>query len=55
MCGAPVVMSALLDTPEAQKRELANKVQFVVAGAPPPEAVLAKMREAGFACCTSMA
>jgi fatty-acyl-CoA synthase len=49
MCGAPVVMATLLDTPEADKRELSNKVQFVVAGAPPPEAVLARMREAGFA------
>ena len=48
MCGAPVVMAALLDTPEAQKRQLAKQVQFVVAGAPPPEAVLARMREAGF-------
>ena len=48
MCGAPVVMATLLDTPEAQKRPLSKPVQFVVAGAPPPEAVLARMREAGF-------
>jgi len=49
MCGAPVVMATLLDTPAEQKRELPHQVQFVVAGAPPPEAVLAAMREAGFA------
>jgi fatty-acyl-CoA synthase len=49
MCGAPIVMSALLDTPGAQKRDLPHQVQFVVAGAPPPEAVLAAMRSAGFA------
>ena len=49
MCGAPIVMSALLDTPAAQKRALPHQVQFVVAGAPPPEAVLAAMRAAGFA------
>lgn len=49
MCGAPVVMATLLDTPEAEKRPLPHQVQFVVAGAPPPEAVLARMREAGFA------
>jgi fatty-acyl-CoA synthase len=48
MCGAPVVMATLLDTPQAQKRALPRQVQFVVAGAPPPEAVLARMREAGF-------
>ena len=49
MCGAPVVMAALLDTPAAEQRALPRQVQFVVAGAPPPEAVLAAMREAGFA------
>ena len=49
MCGAPIVMSALLDTPATQKRDLPHQVQFVVAGAPPPEAVLAAMRTAGFA------
>ncbi len=49
MCGAPVVMATLLDTPAAQKPELRHQVQFVVAGAPPPEAVLAAMRAAGFA------
>ena len=49
MCGAPVVMATLLDTPEADKRPLPHQVQFVTAGAPPPEAVLGRMREAGFA------
>ena len=48
LCGAPVVMATLLDTPEAQQRPLQGPVQFVVAGAPPPEAVLARMRAAGF-------
>ncbi len=51
MCGAPIVMSTLLATPEAEKKKLARQVQFVVAGAPPPEAVLAAMRAAGFAVC----
>ena len=49
MCGAPVVMATLLDTPAEHKRDLSHQVQFIVAGAPPPEAVLAAMREAGFA------
>jgi len=49
LCGAPVVMATLLDTPEAERRPLRHQVQFVVAGAPPPEAVLAAMRAAGFA------
>ncbi|MFC7539143.1 AMP-binding protein [Siccirubricoccus deserti] len=49
MCGAPVVMATLLDTPAAEQRPLPHQVQFVVAGAPPPEAVLGRMRAAGFA------
>ncbi|WP_270936734.1 acyl-CoA synthetase [Falsiroseomonas oryzae] len=51
MCGAPIVMSTLLATPEEQKAALPHQVQFVVAGAPPPEAVLAAMKAAGFAVC----
>ncbi|PWS38351.1 acyl-CoA synthetase [Falsiroseomonas bella] len=51
MCGAPIVMSTLLATPEDEKKKLPHQVQFVVAGAPPPEAVLAAMKEAGFAVC----
>ena len=51
MCGAPIVMSTLLATPDAEKHALPHQVQFVVAGAPPPEAVLAAMKSAGFAVC----
>jgi fatty-acyl-CoA synthase len=51
MCGAPIVMATLLGTPEAEKHALPHQVQFVVAGAPPPEAVLAAMKAAGFAVC----
>ena len=49
MCGAPIVMATLLDTPAAEQKPLAHQVQFVVAGAPPPEAVLGRMKAAGFA------
>ncbi|UPY37608.1 acyl-CoA synthetase [Sediminicoccus sp. KRV36] len=49
MCGAPIVMGTLLATPAAEQRPLPGSVTFVVAGAPPPEAVLAAMRAAGFA------
>jgi fatty-acyl-CoA synthase len=48
MCGAPIVMSTLINAPENERRELPNKVRFVTAAAPPPEAVLAGMAEAGF-------
>ena len=48
LCGAPVVMSLLISAPEAEKRALDRTVQFFTAAAPPPEKILADMREAGF-------
>ncbi|MGE0211324.1 MAG: acyl-CoA synthetase [Parvibaculaceae bacterium] len=48
LCGAPIVMSTILNTPDAEKRELDQTVEFFTAAAPPPEAVLAAMAEAGF-------
>jgi fatty-acyl-CoA synthase len=48
MCGAPIVMGTLLATDKAEKRALPGPITFVVAGAPPPEAVLAAMGAAGF-------
>ena len=48
LCGAPIVMSLMISAPETQKRELARTVQFFTAAAPPPEKLLADMREAGF-------
>ncbi len=48
LCGAPIVMSTLLNAPASEKRPLPHVVQFFTAAAPPPEAVLAAMKEAGF-------
>jgi fatty-acyl-CoA synthase len=48
LCGAPIVMSTLLNAPAAEKRPLKGTVQFYTAAAPPPEAVLVGMKEAGF-------
>ena len=48
LCGAPIVMSTLLTTPEEDKRELTDQVEFMTAAAPPPEQVLADMKTAGF-------
>ena len=47
-CGAPIVMSALLNADDAERRELPHTVEFITAAAPPPEAVLARMADAGF-------
>jgi fatty-acyl-CoA synthase len=48
LCGAPIVMSTLLNAPASEKRPFSHKVEFFTAAAPPPEAVLAGMKEAGF-------
>jgi fatty-acyl-CoA synthase len=48
LCGAPIVMSTILNAAESDKRNLSQKVEFFTAAAPPPEAVLAAMAEAGF-------
>ena len=48
LCGAPIVMSTILSAPQEEKRALSQKVEFFTAAAPPPEAVLAAMADAGF-------
>jgi fatty-acyl-CoA synthase len=48
LCGAPIVMSTLLNASAAEKQPLPHVVEFFTAAAPPPEAVLAGMKDAGF-------
>ncbi|MBN8955214.1 MAG: acyl-CoA synthetase [Rhizobiales bacterium] len=48
LCGAPIVMATLLNAPDEEKQPLPHEVQFFTAAAPPPEAVLAGMKGAGF-------
>jgi fatty-acyl-CoA synthase len=49
LCGAPIVMATLVNAAESDKRAFTQKVTFMTAAAPPPEAVLAAMADAGFA------
>ncbi|MGH6760882.1 MAG: acyl-CoA synthetase [Phyllobacterium sp.] len=49
LCGAPIVMSALINVSDEDKRQFPQTVTFNTAAAPPPEAVLSAMADAGFA------
>ncbi|MGB7077107.1 MAG: AMP-binding protein, partial [Xanthobacteraceae bacterium] len=48
LCGAPIVMSTLLNASQTERKLLAQQVEFVTAASPPPESVLAAMKTAGF-------
>ncbi|MEL6280859.1 MAG: AMP-binding protein, partial [Pseudomonadota bacterium] len=48
LCGAPIVMSLLLNASEDVRRDFDWRVEFLTAAAPPPESVLAGMASAGF-------
>ncbi len=48
LCGAPIVMSTILGAAEAERQPFSQRVTFMVAAAPPPEATLKAMAEAGF-------
>ena len=46
LCGAPIVMGAILNHPGVQKRP--NPIRMMTAGAPPPAAILEGMERLGF-------
>lgn len=46
-CGAPVVLSMLINTPEDQKTAFDHRVEVMVAGAAPPAATIEGMRNIG--------
>jgi fatty-acyl-CoA synthase len=48
LCGAPIVMSTLINAGETERKSFPQKVRFMAAAAPPPESTLAAMAEAGF-------
>ena len=48
LCGAPIVMSTLLNATDDERQAFDHQVTFIASAAPPPEAVLKAMTEAGF-------
>ncbi|UWQ16498.1 AMP-binding protein [Jannaschia sp. M317] len=46
--GAPIVLNALVNAPEDQRRTFDQHVEVFTAGAPPPAATLGKMQALGF-------
>jgi fatty-acyl-CoA synthase len=48
MCGAPIVMSTILSLAESDKKPFGRTINFMTAAAPPPEPVLAAMKQQGF-------
>ena len=48
LCGAPIVMQTILGASPVEKKTFLQKVTFLTAAAPPPEATLAAMAAEGF-------
>ena len=46
-CGAPIVLSMLINTPEEKKTSFEHRVEVMVAGAAPPAAIIEGMRHIG--------
>ncbi len=46
-CGAPIVLSMLINTPEDKKTKIDHRVEVMVAGAAPPAAIIEGMRNIG--------
>lgn len=47
MCGAPVVLNALINMPETAKAAIEHQVEAMTAGAPPPAKVISAIEEMG--------
>ncbi|MCC7425798.1 MAG: acyl-CoA synthetase [Alphaproteobacteria bacterium] len=48
MCGAPIVLNALVHSPDAPKSAFAQRVEVATGGAAPPSPVIAAMERMGF-------
>jgi len=48
MCGAPIVLNALLNAPDASKQEIDHEIKFMTAAAAPPAQLIAGVEDMGF-------
>ncbi len=48
MCGAPIVLNALINAPEEAKKTFPQVVEAITGGAAPPSTVISKMEAMGF-------
>jgi 3-(methylthio)propionyl---CoA ligase len=48
LCGAPIVLNALIHAPQSAKRRFAQTVEIATGGAAPPSTVIRKMEDMGF-------
>jgi fatty-acyl-CoA synthase len=48
MCGAPIIMSMILNARSDERRALPSRVEFITAAAPPPAAVIGALEALGF-------
>ncbi len=48
LCGAPIVLSMMINATDAQKKHFSQKCKVMTAAAPPPATVLESMQKAGF-------
>ncbi|NHB56448.1 acyl-CoA synthetase [Acinetobacter sp. 194] len=46
-CGAPIVLSMMINTPEEKRKPIEHRVEVMVAGAAPPAAIIEGMRNLG--------
>lgn len=46
-CGAPIVLSMMINTPEEKRKPIHHRVEVMVAGAAPPAAIIEGMRNLG--------
>lgn len=47
LCGAPIIMSMIATTPQAERRPFDQKIEMMTAAAPPPASVIAEIEALG--------